>query len=527
MAKAIRTAQNATTPAKKIQSAAKSETKYVKPTAQTQAAAAHQVAYTTPVKTQANTGSVAKSTQTTPAPAPTPTYTAPAPTSGMIGTAINPGGMITSTLERAMQNEAQSTLPEHDYNMQNYGTSVTPRYDMNARPNETPSQTTDRYLGILGSVTGARGTASRPYSSPNFSYQSGANLDLDGDSTNNLITDYIRDSLVGEVGDDRPFAMYPNMHQGMGGIAVNGPQIPLANQRADQTISDYIGQSLIDRYGATVRPYEALVSGTPLGVNRNLLDRYGSNTNTDTDINNSVSVGGSEGGSAVGGTGAGGSKGGGAVGGTGAYENAYDLGSLYDLLNARLNEYNNQYNSLMDNLLGAYNANTANLDDYYNAVLNALGLNYADTENILTGQLANSQQALEDERRRAMQEAYISRMMAEKQLADQLDAYGLTGGASESVLANLRNNYMNNRAGVEERTQNSLKDLFQTFLGNMSNARQNYNQSLMSAAQNRLNARQQLANNYASSQADAANYLANARSGAYDDLFNTLARLYT
>lgn len=522
MAKAIRTAQNATTPAKKIQNAAKSETKYVKPTAQTQAAAAHQVAYTTPVKTQANTGSVAKSTQTTPAPAPTPTYTAPAPTSGMIGTAINPGGMITSTLERAMQNEAQSTLPEHDYNMQNYGISVTPRYDMNARPNETPSQTTDRYLGILGSVTGARGTASRPYSSPNFSYQSGngVNLDLDGDSTNNLITDYIRDSLVGEVGDDKPFALYPNEHQGMGGIAVNGPQIPLANQRENnrQTISDYIGESL-GRIGeaqtgipanSTPNLYEAYMTGQdwiPSGTVR------GGDTVNNTDIDNSVSVGGSKGGSAV--------------GGTGAYENAYDLGSLYDLLNARLNEYNNQYNSLMDNLLGAYNANTANLDDYYNAVLNALGLNYADTENILTGQLANSQQALEDERRRAMQEAYISRMMAEKQLADQLDAYGLTGGASESVMANLRNNYMNNRAGVEERTQNSLKDLFQTFLGNMSNARQNYNQSLMSAAQNRLNARQQLANNYASSQADAANYLANARSGAYDDLFNTLARLYT
>lgn len=524
MAKAIRTAHNATTPAKKIQSAAKSETKYVKPTAQTQAAAAHQVAYTTPVKTQANTGSVAKSTQTTPAPAPTPTYTAPSnpsfangttaasSTNGMVGTAINPMGLMQASLQNSMT-ENNSAIPN------TIG-------EMMAKPNETPSQTTDRYLGILGSVTGARGTASRPYSNPNYSFsQSGAsgngvNLDIDGDSTNNLITDYIRDSLVGEVGDDKPFALYPNEHQGMGGIAVNGPQIPLANQRANnrQTISDYIGESL-GRLGeaqtgipanSTPNLYEAYMTGQdwiPSGTVR------GGDTVNNTDIDNSVSVGGS--------------KGGGAVGGTGAYENAYDLGSLYDLLNARLNEYNNQYNSLMDNLLGAYNANNANLDDYYNAVLNALGLNYADTENILTGQLANSQQALEDERRRAMQEAYISRMMAEKQLADQLDAYGLIGGASESVMANLRNNYMNNRAGVEERTQNSLKDLLQTFLGNMSNARQNYNQSLMSAAQNRLNARQQLANNYASSQADAANYLANARSGAYDDLFNTLARLYT
>ena len=223
----------------------------------------------------------------------------------------------------------------------------------------------------------------------------------------------------------------------------------------------------------------------------------------------------------------GGSGGRGGVGGTAAYENGYDLNSLYDLLNARLNEYNNQYGSLMESLLGAYNTNNANLDDYYQAMMNTLGLDYSDTEALLRSQLAKNQQAVEDERRRAMQEAYISRMLAEKRLGEQLDAYGLTGGASESVMSGLLNSYLNNRNSVEEKTQSSLADLLENFLTNLNSARQNYNSGLMSAAQNRLNARQQLANNLASSQADAANYLANARSGAYEDLFNTLARLYT
>lgn len=217
----------------------------------------------------------------------------------------------------------------------------------------------------------------------------------------------------------------------------------------------------------------------------------------------------------------------GSVGGSAAYANGYDLNSLYDLLNARLNEYNNQYGSLMDSVLGAFNTNSANLEDYYTAVMNALGLNLSDTENLLRSQLAQNQQTLEDERRRALQEQYLSRMLAEKNLADRLDAYGLRGGASESVMADLLNNYMNGRASVEEKTQASLADLLQNYLTNLSNARQAYNQNVMGAAQNRLNARQQLANNLAESQANAANYLANARSGAYDDLFTTLANLYT
>ena len=169
--------------------------------------------------------------------------------------------------------------------------------------------------------------------------------------------------------------------------------------------------------------------------------------------------------------------------------------------------------------------NNASLDDYYNQVLAALRSNYADTESLLNGQYGNSQQALEDDRRRALQEAYISRMMAQKQLADQLDAYGLSGGASESVMANLINNYLSNRANVEEKVQTSLKDLLQSYLSNLSNARQNYNQSLMNAQQSRLNAQQNYANNLAEAQTNAANYLANARSGAYERLYDTLAKL--
>ena len=339
---------------------------------------------------------------------------------------------------------------------------------MTVRPNETPSQTTERYNGLLGALLGAATT----------------NLlgSADGKGTGYGAAGRRNAYNVNKAGTKQDLAALNDLYETL-----------------DSTTS--IGD----------RPYS-----TPNNVGSILGDVY----NIDNDI---TSKGGNGGGGV---TRRGDGLGIGPVGtGEIGIGNGYDLDALYDLLNAQLAEYNNQYDSLMANLMANFTQNNASLDDYYNQVLALLGNNYADTESYLNSQLGNSQQALEDDRRRALQEAYIARMMQEKQLRDQLDAYGLTGGASESVMANLMNNYMNNRAGVEEKTQSLLKDLLQNYIGNISNARQNYNQALMNAAQNQMNARQNYANNLAEAQTNAASYLANARSGAYENLYNTLAKL--
>lgn len=202
-----------------------------------------------------------------------------------------------------------------------------------------------------------------------------------------------------------------------------------------------------------------------------------------------------------------------------------DLSTLYDLFNSRLNEYDNNYNSLIDSLMEMYGLNSSNLEDSYAQLLNALGLNYADTEGLLRSQYENSQSELENSRRRQLQEAYIARMMQQRNLGDQLDALGLTGGASETMLANLLNNYNNNRASVEEQIRSSLRDILNNYMTNQSNARQRYNESLINAQQKQLNARQDLLNNLYNAQTNALNTRANMRNSAYDDLFSTLANL--
>ena len=445
----------------------------------------------------------------------------------VVGTSTNASdilhGNILHSTERELAEQAQQGLLEPRVQDRLEEAQQAQAAVNQIKANENPSDRTDRYLGVLNSITGARGTSSRPYSNPNFAYDqsrgnNGVSLDIDNDSINNLVSNYIRNQLVGEVGDNKPFAEVPTQSAYE---AVINPTTVVRNQQSTPTLSDLINAQFERDYGVgTNNPITADITGQTLNpyatqaianAAADLADRAkGGDTNNTNNY----------------GYRAGGSGRTGGVGGTGAYDSAYDLDALYDLLNRQLAEYNNQYDSLMANLLSAYDMNNASLDDYYNQILAVLGNNYADTEGLLRGELGNSQQALEDDRRRALQEAYIARMMQEKQLADQLDAYGLSGGASESVMANLRNNYLNNRANVEEKVQTSLKDLLQNYLSNLSNARQNYNQSLMNAEQNRLSARQGYANNLAEAQANAANYLANARSGAYENLFNALAKQY-
>ena len=206
-------------------------------------------------------------------------------------------------------------------------------------------------------------------------------------------------------------------------------------------------------------------------------------------------------------------------------DGSIDISTLYDLLNQRLGEYDANFDEMMAALMDNYNMNFQSLEDAYAAALNRLGANYSDTEALLNSSLANSQRSLEDDRTRALQEAYIARMMQEKNLADQLDAYGLSGGATESVLADMRNNYNNNRNSIETKVQESLRELLQQYLSNLSDARGRYNDSLLSAETNLLNARQNLANQMSQAQNNAINTRSQQRAGAYEDLYNTLANL--
>lgn len=199
---------------------------------------------------------------------------------------------------------------------------------------------------------------------------------------------------------------------------------------------------------------------------------------------------------------------------------------LRELMEQMLGEYDTNYNSLLETLLSQYNSNTENINSQYENALNALGLNLEEIKNVLQGNYNNSQEALEEQRRRELQEAYIRKMMDQKEMAESLAGYGLSGGATESVLANLLNNYRGNRNTINTNIDTSLKELLANYLGEVSSAQQNYNTALSEMENKKASALQDLLNNYTNAQTSAANARSNYRTNAQSNLYNTLENLY-
>ena len=69
-------------------------------------------------------------------------------------------------------------------------------------------------------------------------------------------------------------------------------------------------------------------------------------------------------------------------------------------------------------------------------------------------------------------------MMSEKNLEQRLNAQGLTGGAAESVIAGLLNNYGSARNSIENQRLSDLADLLNVYQNNTQSARQKYTDAL-------------------------------------------------
>ncbi len=136
---------------------------------------------------------------------------------------------------------------------------------------------------------------------------------------------------------------------------------------------------------------------------------------------------------------------------------------------------NNSYNTMQNSLKGNYNSTLGQLEQNYN-----------------TGVAGVNKQA-----DNAQQQAYINYMMNKRDMGQQLAAQGLSGGASESALAGMYNNYGNSRNTIDSGRSDSLADLMNDWNTNKASALQAYNSQLAEMAMQKANAVQQLENNLA------------------------------
>lgn len=126
----------------------------------------------------------------------------------------------------------------------------------------------------------------------------------------------------------------------------------------------------------------------------------------------------------------------------------------------------------------AYDKNMGYLKSAYESRRNLLKGNYDDSLAQLQSAYDYGAAGVNQNADKAQQQAYLNYMISKRDLPQQLTALGLTGGASESRLAGLYNNYGNSRNATDTQRASSLADLLNTYQKNKSSALQAYNTQL-------------------------------------------------
>ena len=159
----------------------------------------------------------------------------------------------------------------------------------------------------------------------------------------------------------------------------------------------------------------------------------------------------------------------------------------------------------------AYDRNMAALNDAYNQRGELLKQNYDSTVGTLNSSYDVSKGDVNNQSNQALREAYINRMLSQRNLAQNMAAQGLSGGLAESTMAGLSNNYGNARNNIEETRANNLSELENTYQNNLATALQNYNNQLAEDSAQKAAYQMQL-------ESDLANLIASSYSDMYDNI---------
>lgn len=166
------------------------------------------------------------------------------------------------------------------------------------------------------------------------------------------------------------------------------------------------------------------------------------------------------------------------------------------------------YNRGMAALTGAYDANRGRLDANYQSSLGTLQDSYNQGVNGVNKQADKTQN-----------EAYINYMLTLRDMPQLLAAQGVNGGAAESTLAGMKNNYGTARNEIDSGRNDSLSDLLAQLNANKAAALQAYNESLNSLDSSRMAYQMQL-------EQALANQIISAANAQYDALYDVGSKYY-
>ena len=199
--------------------------------------------------------------------------------------------------------------------------------------------------------------------------------------------------------------------------------------------------------------------------------------------------------------------------------NAYS--SLLAAYQAQQSDYDKYLAEMRAAAQNAYDRGMNALNSAYDSQLSSLSSNLNETRNQLANQYNRSKQNITDDAANSLRQAYINKMLSERNLGQQMTALGLNGGATETTLANMLNNYGSARNNINTTQNNNLSNLEGNYSDNLSQAMQAYNSAVANAnlqkAQQAMSLENALANNQISALGDYQSLMAN-RNSQYLDL---------
>ena len=114
------------------------------------------------------------------------------------------------------------------------------------------------------------------------------------------------------------------------------------------------------------------------------------------------------------------------------------------------------------------------LEQQRQANISKLQANYNNAKSKLDSSFASGETQMNQNADRALREAWISNMLNQRNMAQYLAGQGVTGGAAESIIANLYNTYGNNRNSIERDRADQLRELLANYQGTLGDIENTY-----------------------------------------------------
>ena len=184
-------------------------------------------------------------------------------------------------------------------------------------------------------------------------------------------------------------------------------------------------------------------------------------------------------------------------------EPAFDWGAYYAQLQAEAQARAN----------AAYERNMARIADAYGSAASSLKGNYSSTVDRLNAARDKSMGDVRGDAEDSLRQAYINNMMTRKNLNQRLSAMGMNGGATETTMSSLENQYGKSRSGINETLNKNISNLDMTYGDNLASALQSYNSAMANLDLQRMQLEMQAENARQNAEASSMNAYMNIDSG--------------